>query len=58
MNLVDATVTEVIDMPYFKYEVWWRKVKYQSWGQPGQTELMFSTEEAALKCKTGFRFLT
>ena len=37
MNLVDCYVTEIIDEPYFQYDFWWQKVKYNAHGREATT---------------------
>jgi hypothetical protein len=57
MNLVDCYITEIIGEPYFKYDFWFQKVKYDSHGVISETEL-FDKEKDNLKILTiGFKFL-
>jgi len=58
MNLLEAHVTEIIGEPYFKFNKWWVKVKYNCWGSFGETELMFYKENHAKEIKIGHKFLT
>lgn len=58
MNLIDAVVTEVLSLPYQKYDYWWVDVNYKSYGVPGKTALMFKTISDAEKVQVGYEFLT
>lgn len=59
MNLLDATVKEVLSDPYEKYNVWWVKVMATCWSDtPNEKELYFKTKEEALAVKPGWEFLT
>lgn len=57
MNLVDCCVTEIIGEPYEAYGKWWQKVRYESWGAPSTSELMFSTKAEAKSVVIGHHFL-
>lgn len=57
MNLVDCYVTEILGEPYEAYGKWWRKVKYESWGSPSESKLMFNTKEEAEQVAVGHHFL-
>ncbi|WP_148058582.1 hypothetical protein [Pseudomonas frederiksbergensis] len=57
MNLVDCYVTAVLGQPYRKFGNWWVDVTYESWGSPGKTQLMFSTEAGAAAVEIGHHFL-
>lgn len=56
MNLTKSVVTEVIGEPEYKYEHWFIKVRYNSYGQESETELMFNTKERAAEVEPGFEF--
>ena len=56
MNLVDCFVTAVLSQPYRKFAKWWVDVSYESWGSPGKTQLMFSTETGAAAVTIGHKF--
>lgn len=58
MNLVDCYVTKVLGDPFEKYGKWWVKVEFESWGRPGTTELMFSSEAEARAVAEGIEFLS
>jgi len=58
MNLLDAVVTEIISEPYFAYDKWWVKVKYNCYGSISETELMFYKENHAKELKVGYTFKT
>lgn len=57
MNLLDCVVTKVLTKPYFKYEHWFIEVEFNSYGQLGNTLLMFKTKQEALNIKNGHKFL-
>lgn len=57
MNLIDCVVTKVIGEPYEKYNRWWIKVEYDSWGMFCETELFFNTKEEVEKVNIGYKFL-
>ena len=57
MNLVECYITEIVGEPYYKFGFWWQKVKYNSYGVIGETEL-FDKEKLNFKTlKVGFMFL-
>lgn len=56
MNLLDATVTEIVGKPYFMYGKWFLKVKAECWGSPTESTLMFATEEQAKAITPGYKF--
>lgn len=56
MNLLDATVTEIIGEPELKYGKWFIKVKADCWGAVTESSLMFSSKEQALAVKPGYKF--
>lgn len=63
MNLVDCHVTEVASKagpasqvtgpPRELYGKWWVPVNYESWGCPGNSEIMCNTLEEADAVKVG-----
>jgi len=62
MNLIDCTITKIIDTPK-RYELswgafWLLTVEYDSWGQLSETRRSFKTEEEALAVKVGDTFLS
>lgn len=57
MNTVDCYVTKILGRPYFKYNKWWLSVQYCSYGQTGNTVLMFNRFEDAIKVQEGYKFL-
>lgn len=63
MNLIDCYVTKIFDKPYSRYNnfnnstEWIVKVEYNSYGVISNTELLFNTQEDALKIKIGYHFL-
>ena len=58
MNLVECIVTKVLGVPVFKYDYWWLKVKYTSYGVEGETTLMFHLKDEALRVEKGYNFLS
>ena len=58
MNLVECYVTEIIGEPYFKYDMWWIKVKYNSYGVISETELCNKNKNPLLNIAIGFMFLS
>jgi|14BtaG_2_1085337.scaffolds.fasta_scaffold09952_6 hypothetical protein len=62
MNLIDCTITRIIDTPK-RYELsngafWLLTVEYDSWGRISETRRSFKTEEDALAVKVGDTFLS
>lgn len=57
MNLCDCYVTEVMGAPVFLYSRWWVRVKYNSWGTLGVTDVMCASEAEASEVRVGFHFL-
>lgn len=57
MNLVDHVVTKVNSEPFFKYGKWFVKVTSDCYGRLTESELMFSTEEAAKAVQVGHVYL-
>lgn len=53
MNLIDATVTEVLSNPRKVYTKWFVKTKVDSWGRESYADLMFDTEEEAKALEVG-----
>ncbi len=59
MNLVDAKVTEVLGLPYYKYGYYFVDVEYVSMSETTDTtQLMFKDKKEALQVKKGFEFVT
>lgn len=58
MNLVEATVIEIVGEPYEKYGKWWVNVVGDCYGRKTESFLMFETEEDARSLKVGTVFLT
>lgn len=57
MNLVDCYVTKVLTEPYFKYEKWWVKVEFNSYGFCSYgTNIMFDSLDEANNVKVGYKF--
>lgn len=60
MNLLDHYVTKVIGKPYMRRyanKLWWcLQVEYTCYGNKGNTELIFNTEEEAKQVKVGYVF--
>jgi hypothetical protein len=56
MNLLDATVLEVLGEPYEGYGKWWVKVRYECWGREGTCSVMRQTEDEARAVAPGFVF--
>jgi hypothetical protein len=56
-NLIDCYVTEVLGKPVYVYGRWWVRVRYDCEGVIGTTDVMLSSEEAALKVGVGYHFL-
>lgn len=55
MNLLDATVIDLLGKPYKKFGTrpWWVDVKYTCYGKEGVTTLMYKTEEEVNQVKEG-----
>jgi hypothetical protein len=53
MNLIDATVLEVLGEPYLRYGKWFVKCKISAYGCESETDAMFSTKEQADLFKVG-----
>lgn len=56
MNLVEHTVTQIIGLPVYKYNRWWRLVEFICYGTKGETQIMTNTEEQSLDIKVGYKF--
>lgn len=63
MNLIDCYVTKILSNPFPRYNrfnnttYWIVNVEYNSYGVISNTELLFNTQEDALKVKIGYHFL-
>ena len=56
MNLVECYVTEIIGEPYFEYNFWWQKVKFDSYGVISETSIMHKEKSYFEKVNIGFKF--
>ena len=57
MNLLEATVVEILSEPYQMYGYWWVKVLYECYGQNSETSLFFDSYTATKNIKIGYKFL-
>jgi hypothetical protein len=53
MNVVDATVIEILSDPYSAYGKWFVRAKVTSWGAESEIDQMFYSESDAKKLKVG-----
>ena len=53
MNICESYVLEVIGEPYYKYDKWWVKCKFNSYGMVFEQTLMFDKLSSAKSVKIG-----
>jgi len=58
MNFVDCHVIELIGEPYFKYDVWWQRVKFIAEGVIGQTDLFRKEKQQLKEINIDYKFLS
>ena len=53
MNVIDATVIEILGKPELKYNKWFVKAKVSAYGRESETDQMFSSKSEAEAFKVG-----
>ncbi len=53
MNVIDATVVEILSEPELKYGKWFVKAKINAYGSESETDQMFQNESEAKAFKVG-----
>ena len=56
MNLLECYVIEKVGEPYFMYDFWWQKVKYECHGSIGESSLFHKDKSHFDTVNVGFMF--
>lgn len=56
MNLLDATVVDILSRPYERGIYWCVDVKINVYGSISESSVYFKTKEEAEKCSVGYTY--